>query len=439
MRDLVLLFSLFLIIPMMFRNTFAAFLFWGWANVIVINYYLYGFMQSFRLNFTVALLTLILVYFNKEKLISNVKGGPTLTILIVFVIQSVISAIFAYSPNPLNFDYLVIFIKAMAFCFLIPLLLTSKTRFFYFILVIATGLSFHGLLDGLKFLVTGGGHIIRGLGISMMSDNNHLAVALAMCLPLLLFIAKYINSKILSLGYWATFFMVTFSVVATRSRGAFITLAALGLWLILTSRNKLTILIVIIIASVSIVNIAPDDWFGRMKTIENASEDSSFMGRIIAWKISSAIALSNPLLGGGFHSIEAQSVWDDFKEDQGLLFFLETPPARPQPQSAHSVYFEVLGDHGILGLALFLGIIFSSFKNWSEISKVTKDRQDLLWARDMATSLGLSIIVYSIGGAAVSLAYFEPYYIVVLTLFSLRAFLEHEERLRLKLASATTD
>jgi hypothetical protein len=57
----------------------------------------------------------------------------------------------------------------------------------------------------------------------------------------------------------------------------------------------------------------------------------------------------------------------------------------------------------------------------------------------MATSLGLSIIVYSIGGAAVSLAYFEPYYIVVLTLFSLRAFLEHEERLRLKLASATTD
>jgi probable O-glycosylation ligase (exosortase A-associated) len=216
-------------------------------------------------------------------------------------------------------------------------------------------------------------------------------------------------------------------------------LAALGLWLILTSRNKLTILIVIIIASVSIVNIAPDDWFGRMKTIENATEDSSFMGRIIAWKISSAIALSNPLLGGGFHSIEAQSVWDDFKEDQGLLFFLETPPARPQPQSAHSVYFEVLGDHGILGLALFLGIIFSSFKNWSEISKVTKDRQDLLWARDMATSLGLSIIVYSIGGAAVSLAYFEPYYIVVLTLFSLRAFLEHEERLRLKLASATTD
>lgn len=439
MRDLALFLSLFLIIPMMFRNTFAAFMFWGWTNVIVINYYLYGFMQSFRLNFTVAILTLILIYFKKDILITKAQRGPTLTLLIAFVIQSVLSAIFAYSPNPLNYDYLVIFIKAMAFCFLIPLLLTTKSRFFLFILVIATGLSFHGLLDGLKFLVTGGGHIIRGLGISMMSDNNHLAVALAMCLPLLLFIAKYIKSKILSLGYWSAFFMVTFSVVATRSRGAFITLAALGLWLVLTSRKKFTILVVIIIAGVSIINIAPADWFGRMKTIENATEDSSFMGRVIAWKISSAIAVSNPLLGGGFHSIEAQNVWDRFRDDQGLLFFIDTPPARQSPQSAHSVYFEVLGDHGILGLALFLGIMFSSFKNWSVINKITKHRQDLLWARDMATSLGLSITVFSIGGAAVSLAYFEVYYIIVLTLFSLRAFLENEDKFRLKLASATID
>jgi hypothetical protein len=91
-------------------------------------------------------------------------------------------------------------------------------------------------------------------------------------------------------------------------------------------------------------------------------------------------------------------------------------------RAAHSIYFEILGDHGFVGLLLFLAIMGNAFVTALQIRRITAHRRDLLWARDMSDALALSCFAFTIGGAGVSLAYFETYYVVVCLLEALRQY-----------------
>lgn len=166
---------------------------------------------------------------------------------------------------------------------------------------------------------------------------------------------------------------------------------------------------------------APEDITSRLTTIKEAGEDSSFMGRVIAWKISSAIALENPVLGGGFHAVQVQAIWDRFKMSPGLLGFLDLPIPEFSAKAAHSIYFEVMGDLGFVGLALFLFILLRAL--WSRLAikrMTTQLGVSYQWARDMADMLMLAVLAYMVGGASVSLGYLEVIYMIVMLMELLR-------------------
>jgi len=46
-----------------------------------------------------------------------------------------------------------------------------------------------------------------------------------------------------------------------------------------------------------------------MDTIESVNEDSSFLGRIVAWKEAILIAADNPMFGGGFKAGQHAIIW----------------------------------------------------------------------------------------------------------------------------------
>ena len=79
--------------------------------------------------------------------------------------------------------------------------------------------------------------------------------------------------------------------------------------------------------------------------------------------------------------------------------------------AAHSIYFEVLGDTGVIGLFLFLGMLMAWFVNVRQIKRSTRGHPSLVWAYDLASAFERSLIVYGISGAALSAAYFENVYI----------------------------
>lgn len=72
-------------------------------------------------------------------------------------------------------------------------------------------------------------------------------------------------------------------------------------------------------AVIGFLAFAPENITNRMTTIQEMDDDASFMGRVYAWRVSSAIALANPVFGGGFHAVQIQPIWDSFKEAHGLF------------------------------------------------------------------------------------------------------------------------
>ena len=61
---------------------------------------------------------------------------------------------------------------------------------------------------------------------------------------------------------------------------------------------------------------------------------------------------------------------------------------------------------------------------------VKESGEHLAWAVDMADALMLSLLAYLVGGAAVSLAYFEPPFVIVMLMELVRQQVEKEVSLK---------
>jgi len=85
----------------------------------------------------------------------------------------------------------------------------------------------------------------------------------------------------------------------------------------------------------------------------------------------------------------------------------------PEPDNfhdAHSIYFQVLGEHGFVGIILFVLLGWLTFRSAAWVIRHTKERAEMTWARDLASMVQVSIIGYAVGGAFLGLAYFDLYY-----------------------------
>ena len=203
------------------------------------------------------------------------------------------------------------------------------------------------------------------------------------------------------------------TVVATFSRGGFVGLLVLGLFAVKNSRNKVSSFLVVAAAGLAIYGLAPESWFARLDTINDASSDTSFTSRLVAWKISLLIALDRPWFGGGFHAIQQGLVWETYRPFLHLVDFVTTPPAGERAIAAHSVWFEILGDLGFVGLAVFLAVLGMAFWNCRRVYKLANQDPSLQWAADLARMIQISLATYVVTSSALSQGYSEIFYIVV--------------------------
>lgn len=408
MRDLVMLAAMSVFLPMALADGFVAFLLWAWTSVFAPNYYMYGLMASIRYNLIFASIALLSLLLGRRQ--AQMEWNTTQKLFLAFMIHASLCALFGYEGNRLNAEVYQNLMKALVFCWVMPLFIQDRLRLHVLLIILAIGMGFHGIVEGAKFIASGGGHKVRGIATAMISDNNHLAVGLLMILPILFYLYRYSVKSVTRYALFGAFTLTALAIVGTFSRGGFIGLTVAGLWFILSGRQKVRSFLAMSVVALALYYLAPDTWFNRIDTINNASEDASFMGRVTAWKISTVIALNNPVFGGGFHSVQAYGVWTQFKGAIDFLSFIPTPPPEPFGRAAHSIYFEVLGDTGFVGLLLFLAVWLNAWRTALAIKRIIIGRPHLLWARDLADMLRVSLVVYAVSGAAVSMGYFELFY-----------------------------
>lgn len=414
MRDLMFAMAMLAAFPLAVMRPLNAYLIWGWTSLLIPTGFFFGFMANARVNLVFAGLTLLLVLLRRIEW-SDYRFNRVVWIYLIFLLHATVAWATGYSGNPDNARYYDLLLKSMMFCLLMPLFIQNRLQMHVFLVVMVLGLGLHGIIEGGKTVLSGGAHNMFGPRGSMIYDRNHLSTALAVLLPITYYLYLYSAHRFVRLGFLLVFVLITLAIMGGGSRGGFLALAIVGFWLILTTRHKWRTLLIVLLLGLLLFEFAPESVKARLSTIQEASEDESFMGRVIAWKISAAMALEHPIFGGGFHAVQVQHVWDSFKSAPSLLDFLDIPVPDMRAKAAHSIYFEVMGDLGFLGLFIFLGILLQGIQSRFAIKRmVGKLGGEYVWARDMADMLMLAIIAYMAGGAGVSLAYLEAIYMVVM-------------------------
>jgi putative inorganic carbon (HCO3(-)) transporter len=409
MRDLAFAFIWIGLLPLITVSANAGALVWVWTALLSPNEMLYGFLSDVPFNKIVALFTVFRIVSDKEK---DPYFDITLVLLILLAMASTASWLSGLVSTEGSTDLYEKLLKEIVLAFVLTAVITTRARIDRLIIVIIIALGFLSVKEGLIFLLTGGGHHILGNGA--LGDNNGLAMVLLMIIPLIWYLARYSVVKIVRIGLWSTLALSLVTVLATYSRGGLIGMVVLGAFAIKNSRRRIASLCLVAVAAVTLYAMAPDTWFNRMDTIETADSDASFVGRIIAWKVSLLIALDNPLFGGGMHAVQDPFVWDTYVVDIDRVNFINTPPpVSSSAHAAHSIYFEILGDMGFVGLTLFLAIIGIALWNCRQLYRMSRAHPSLAWAGYLARMLQISLVVYLVTGAALSQGYLELLYMLI--------------------------
>ena len=426
MRDLLTLCVMLVYVPLAMRHTFVAYLLWGWTGLIALNYYLYGFMIPVQYVMIFALIALGSWFWTKDPEKLPFEPNRTFTFFAIFWVHSLFSALFAYPGLVLNWELFSDLSKTLLFCALMPMLVTSRLRVHAIVLMLALATAFHGALDGLKFLESGGAHTARGM--PKFGDNNGYALVLVMVVPMVYYLYQYSARRWVKLSFAAVTLLTVLAIVATGSRGGFAGLTAVAIWIIWQGRRKFAGILAVAVVGLMVYQLAPESWQNRMETIKTAEDDSSFMGRVAAWKVDSAIALANPVLGGGLRVVENPTVWAQFMDQPGLLGFVETPRITGF-KASHSIWFEVLGDQGFVGFFLFVAMVANAFFTLREVRALARrGGESTRWALDLADMVGASLVGYVISGSLLTAAYTETSYMLMMLLETIKLLLQREAK-----------
>jgi len=129
------------------------------------------------------------------------------------------------------------------------------------------------------------------------------------------------------------------------------------------------------------------------------------MGRIYAWKLAFNVANHN-FFGGGLN------LWSKITY---INYLPEFDPLKNKAFVAHSIYFSVLGEHGWIGLFLFLTLFYLGWRQCNRLIKRCQNNEEANWITELAKMIKVSLLAYFSGGAFLSLSYFDlPWHLLAI-------------------------
>ncbi|MDY6827990.1 MAG: putative O-glycosylation ligase, exosortase A system-associated [Pseudomonadota bacterium] len=412
MRDLFVTVVVLGSLPMILFRPYLGILMWSWLAYMNPHKLSWGFARDFPFAMLVALVTLMGLLLATES--KRVPRSSITVLLGVFTLWMLLTTLQATYPQLAWYQWDKVW-KIMLMTFVIIMMLQSRARIDALIWVMAASIAFYGIKGGIFTLTTGGAYAVYGPDGTFIGGNNEIGLALIMTIPLLRYLQLQAPNPVLKRVLTPVMVLCFISVIGTQSRGALVAVTVMLAFFILKSRRRFGFLLLLAIVAPLIWNFMPDTWHDRMATIDDYQEDASAMGRINAWWMAFNLAQAE-FFGGGFEC---------FRRGMFRLY----APTPWDVHDAHSIYFEVLGEHGFVGLALFLGIGVVGLQTARSIIRETKHDPDKRWMADLAAMLQVSLIGYAAAGMFLGLAYFDFYYALLAILVAARQLLTSGEPL----------
>jgi putative inorganic carbon (HCO3(-)) transporter len=406
MRDILVFFLIFGSIPFIFKRPAIGVLVFTWVSLMNPHRLTYGAAFDFPFAALIAIVTLASVIINKQP--KKFPRTPVTMVLLAFCAWMTFTSFFALEPDLVWREWNRV-IKTMFMIFVSLMVLNTERDIKQFVWVVAISLGIFGLKGGLFVLMSGGSYKVYGPSGSYIEENNGMALALVSTLPLIWYLRNQVKSKLVGLGMLAMTIFTAIAAVGSYSRGALLGGAAMLGFLWIKSKNKVGTGVAVIAIVAIIAMVMPAQWFDRMNTIDEYKQDDSAMGRINAWHFAINVASQN-FLGGGFNVFQPRQ------------FYIYAPDPLGY-HVAHSIFFQVLGDHGFIGLAMFIVLMVCVWRTGTRIIKFCGNAPELKWASDLAKMIQVCVIGYAVSGTFLSLAYFDLYYDFIVILVAMEKFL----------------
>lgn len=424
LRDLLLIALYVVAVPASFLQPFVGILFWAWISYFNPQDFTWGLASHIPIGYLVAIPTVLGLAFTK------VKQAPPLTLqtllLVVLWLWFCLTTANVFFSAELKHHFadtqaaLWEVTKTFAMFLIALMLITDFKRLRWWYLVTGGSFALFALKIAVWGVATGGAFRAYGPRNSMIYDNNDFGVAMNMALPMFICLAKTERSRWLSRCFKAAVPMGITAVILTYSRGALLGLVAVLAAMVMKSRRRLPALIAALVLTVIVLLAAPGKWMERMQTLRDVQQDQSAQARFLSWTFSYRLVRDHPLLGGGFQTHTPE------------LYLLYNIPTN-HVQGPHSIYFQVLGEHGFPGLMLFLFLAVSCWWNGGRLARHFLQHAEFTGSeesRDLseyAKMIQFSLIPFLISGAFLGLAYFDLYYQLVATVILLKSFAQRQD------------
>ncbi len=210
------------------------------------------------------------------------------------------------------------------------------------------------------------GNIKGGMipGSAFMGDENDFALVLNMIMPIAFFKALYSATKKMKILFMFAFFFLILGTVASMSRGGFVGLCAAISYCWLRGPKKIITGIVMIIIIVISLNFISQEYWDEIDTIKTTIQSQQKGQRQYYWSLAWRMFLQHPFIGVGPNNFPwVMHLYEPTEGHAGRFH---------RGKQAHSIFFTLISELGLVGIFLFIGMLFKAIKDEFLLSKYLK-------------------------------------------------------------------
>ncbi len=293
----------------------------------------------------------------------------------------------------------------------LPMVLSTRRRIEAAVLLTVLCVALVSTSGAMKTLSGGGGYkelkMIVDVNKGLYESSTIGAVSVAI-IPLMLYlfnhsplVGKNIWTRIALVGLIASSLLI---VVGTEARTGLVCLVAMVLMYFVRSRSKALFAVGIVVATAIAIPVLPQSFKDRMLTIAAPDEEISAATRTNVWHWTLNFVKDHPF-GGGFevNRITHFEFQLPVRGPDGTV--LRERTVVEKARAFHSSYFEVLAEHGWIGLALYVSFLGGTLIQLGAMMRRTaRDPPEERWRYDLAQALFRATMIYAVGGVFVGLA-----------------------------------
>ena len=346
--------------------------------------YAWGFVRSLPVYYVLFLVVCFRTLTAKDK--DRLPKDWRITVFILLWLYFAITSTQAYSPDIAWQRFWFVTKIYLPFYFTL-VLINTRFKLYCLIVTIAASIGVVAFKGGLFAILHGFSTRVYGPPNTQFEENNAFAVAMLICIPLLLIWQRETINPLFKKGILFVIPIIYAASLSSWSRGALLTMAILTLILILNSKHKLLAIPLVVLGAFFVKDYLPQEWFGRMNTIETYQTDDSAMSRVEAWTDGWNHTLEHPFVGAGF---------------EGWMYVTQ--------RDWHSSYVEMFSEHGFVAFGLWLSLILGTLVNLTNLPKKTSKFEGMEWVSNYCSMIRASLICYMVGTAFLGLSYWDLLY-----------------------------